>query len=94
MFLQAFYIESLDEIDTENLPQGEIQSRKIAKNLSIFPTFIVYAVSLPILMIFYYCYQPSALKLQGIIFTFILKPIRWISYQIVYLFCNFFNKIS
>ncbi|AFY35900.1 hypothetical protein [Calothrix sp. PCC 7507] len=92
MILQAFYMESLDEIDIENLPKGEVQSRRIAKNFSVFPTFIVYATFLPLLMILYYCYQPGAEKLQSIIFGLILKPIRWTFYQIVYLFCNFLRK--
>ncbi len=92
MLLQALYMESLDAIDLENLPQDEIKSRKIAKIFSVFPTFIVYAVFLPLLMILYYCYQPGAEKLQSIIFGLILKPIRWAFYQIVYLFCNFLRS--
>jgi hypothetical protein len=92
MLLQAFYMESLDEIDTEHLPPGEIKSRKIAKKLSVFPTFLMYAIFLPLLMILYYCHQSSAEWLQGIIFSFILKPIRWTFYQIIYLFCNLFKS--
>ncbi len=93
MLLQAFYIKSLDEIDTENLPQREIQSRKIAKKLSLFPTFLIYAIFLPIFMILYYCYQPSAEKFQNIIFVFILKPLRWTCYKIIYLFCNLLSRL-
>ncbi|BAY09617.1 hypothetical protein [Calothrix sp. NIES-2098] len=94
MLLPVFYMESLDEIDTEKLSRGEVQVRKIAQNLSLIPTFFVYAIFLPLLMILYYCYEPAKEIFQGFIFTFIIKPIRWFCYQIVYLVCDFVRKLN
>ncbi len=94
MLLQACYMESIDEIDTTNLSQGEIQARKIAKNFSLMPTFIAYAIFLPVLMIVYYCHRTSGQIMHNLIFHFILKPIRWTFYQTVYLLCNWVRKLA
>lgn len=94
MLLPVFYMESLDDIDTTNLSRGEIQVRNIAKNLSLIPTYVIYAIFLPLLMIIYYCYEPGKDKFYVFIFTYIIKPTRWFSYQIVYLICNFFRKLN
>lgn len=88
MLLQAFYIKSLDDIDTVNLPRGEIQARMIAKNVSVIPAFIIYALFLPLLMILHFCHQPTQEKVQIIIFHFLLKPIRWLCYKIVFFICH------
>jgi len=87
-------MESLDEIDTTNLSRGEIQVRQIAKNISLVPTFFVYAVFLPLLMVLYYCYDPGKESVHGFILTFMIKPIRCFCYQIVYLVCNFFRNLN
>ncbi|OUL33014.1 hypothetical protein BV372_17680 [Nostoc sp. T09] len=94
MLLPVFYMESLDQIDTVNLSRGEVQVRKIAKNISLIPTFFVYAIFLPLLMILYYCYEPGKEIVQGFIFTFIIKPTRWFCYQIVYFMCDFLRKLN
>lgn len=94
MLLPVFYMESLDKIDTVSLSRGEVQVRKIAKNISLVPTFFVYAIFLPLLMILYYCYEPAKEIFQNILFTFIIKPIRWFCYQIVYFMCDFVIKIN
>jgi hypothetical protein len=94
MLLQAFYMESIDEIDTVNLPQGEVIARKIAKNSSLIPTFIIYAIFLPILMIVYYCNHKTGEMMHNFIFHFILKPIRWTFYQILYFLCNSVRKLA
>jgi hypothetical protein len=59
MIFQAFYMKNLDEIDTLKLPSAEIQVRSIARNISLISTFIVYAIFLPLLMIFYDCCELS-----------------------------------
>jgi hypothetical protein len=92
MLLQAFYIKSLDEINTVSLSQGEVQVRTIAKTISIFPTFIIYALFLPLLMILYYCHVNTGIIAHNLLSQFIIKPIRWTSYQIVYWFCNLFRQ--
>ncbi|BAY96549.1 hypothetical protein NIES37_04830 [Tolypothrix tenuis PCC 7101] len=94
MLLPVFYMASIDDIDTANLSRGEIQVRNIAKNISLIPTFVIYALFLPLLMILYYCYEPGKEKIHGFIFTFMIKPIRWFSYQIVYLICDFFRRLN
>ena len=94
MLLPVFYMPSIDKIDAANLSSGEIQVRKIAKNISLIPTFAIYAIFLPLLMILYYCYNPAKEAVQGFIFTFIIKPTRWFCYQIVYLVCECFLKLN
>jgi hypothetical protein len=94
MLLPVLYMETLDEIDNKNLSRGEIQVRQIAKNFSLILTFCVYAIFLPLLMILYYCYEPAKEVVQGFIFTFILKPTRWVCYKIVYIICNFVRKFN
>ncbi|MBD2384215.1 hypothetical protein [Cylindrospermum sp. FACHB-282] len=88
MILEAFYMKGLDDIDIVNLPPAEIQARTIAKNVSVIPTFFVYALFLPLLMVLHFCHQPSQEKVQAIIFYFLLKPIRWIWYKIVIFVCR------
>lgn len=94
MLSQIFYIKSIDEVDTINLPPGEIQARMIAKNVSIVPTFIVYALFLPLLMILHYCHQPTQNLVHSLIFSSLVKPTRWICYKIVFSFCNLLRKIN
>ncbi|MBD2198734.1 MULTISPECIES: hypothetical protein [Calothrix] len=94
MLLPVLYMESLDEIDSENLSRGEIQVRQIARNMSVFPAFCIYALFLPLLMILYYCYEPAKEAFQGFIFTFILKPIRWVCYKIVFIICDAVRKLN
>jgi hypothetical protein len=90
MILEPFYIKGLDEIDTVNLPPGEIQARTIAKNVSVIPTFFVYALFLPLLMILHFCHQPTQEKVQIILFYVLLKPIRWLWYKIILFVCRLF----
>jgi hypothetical protein len=88
MLLQAFYIKNLDEIDSVKLRPGEVKARKIAKTASVMPAFVVYALFLPLLMLLHYCHQPTQDKVQSLIFNFIVKPIRWLCYQAVFLLFN------
>jgi len=93
MHLQAFYIKSLDEINTVNFSQGEIQVRKTARYISLFPTFITYALFLPLLMILYHCHNHTGRVAHAVLSGYLIKPIRWISYHIVYWICNFCRQI-
>lgn len=94
MLLPVLYMESLDKIDSQNLSRGEIQVRQIAKNISLIPAFGIYALFLPLLMILYYCYEPAKEALQGFIFTFIVKPTRWVCYKIVFTICDAVRKFN
>jgi hypothetical protein len=88
MVLRTFYMKSIDEINAGNPTLGEIQVRQIAKNVSVLPTFIVFALFLPLLMILYYCHENSGRRAHTIVFNFFIKPTRWVSYTIVYLLCS------
>ncbi|MBD2356717.1 hypothetical protein H6G41_19140 [Tolypothrix sp. FACHB-123] len=94
MLLPVLYMESLDKIDSQNLSRGEIQVRQIAKNISLIPAFGIYALFLPLLMILYYCYEPAKEAFQGFMFTFILKPCRWVCYKIVFIICDSVRKFN
>ncbi len=93
MLLQAFYMKGLDEIDAVHLPRSEVRARMIAKNISVMPTFMVYAIFLPVLMILHYCHQPTQVMVNNLIWHFILKPIRLIWYTGVYLICSLVKSI-
>lgn len=94
MVLRSFYMDSIDTINTGSLSHGEIEIRKLAKNVSLLPTFIVYALLLPLLMLVYHCHPPTGQKAHNLVFGCFLKPIRWITYKTVYLFFSFLRNIA
>lgn len=93
MITRAFYMKSLDDINTDHLPKRNVQARKMAQSVSMVPTFVIYAILLPLLMIIYYCHQPSGYKAHLLFFNFIIKPVRWVSYYIIYLLCIWWRSI-
>lgn len=93
MILRTFYMKSIDEINAGNPTPGEIMVRKIAQNVSVLPTFIVYAFLLPLLMILYYCHESIGRKAHLMMFNCLIKPTRWVSYIIVYSLCSLLRII-
>lgn len=85
MIAEKLYVKRFDDIDTVNLPEGEVKARKIAKSVSYFTTLIAYyLIIFPVLGVVYILNRKFAEAMNNLTIFFILKTNRWIWYQMVY----------
>ncbi|BAZ10279.1 hypothetical protein NIES4071_20940 [Calothrix sp. NIES-4071] len=85
---KMFYIKSIDYIDVDNLPAKEIKARKIAKYISLIPTYAGFAMIYVILMFFYIFGKNIGDGLQLIFLNGVIKPARFVWYKIIYWICK------
>ncbi len=77
------YMPGLDEIDT-SLPSSEITIRRIAKHGSRLCTLLGWAIIFPIVIMFIIFDKVGGKFLYDLMYNAVLKPSRFLFYQVFY----------
>jgi hypothetical protein len=89
MFIEI-YMKSLDDIDDENLTRKEVKARQIAKHTSLIWTLLGYYVLIFPILFFIAVLDRNFIStvMIPILKHGVLKPTRWVLYQLIYFPCK------